>query len=194
MSEMIRSSGEANNDTPAVGSRQAVWILLAVLAGVLGGFLSNRLFAIAPVPPAQAAPSGEIIVPADGLLFKTAEGKPVAKLIITPQGNVFSVFNAAGNRAVELSGFPMGGDVSVYGNNEGGASLSIFAATNGGQLTLMGGAKSAIRMFSDENGGILTVNEAGGYPVVTLGAEQHKGKIELLENGGPAGKTLWKAP
>lgn len=178
--------------------RLTLVVLLALFAGVGGGFLSSRLFASSAKETRSVGLTDEIIVPSTGLVFKTADGKPIAKLasIQTNVGhrNTLFLFNESGNGAVELNALSTGGDVSVYPSREGGAYLSIYATPSGGQLTLMGGPKAAIQMSGSTDGGLLTVNESDGLPAVNLGARAHRGNIESVENTGTESKVRWRSP
>jgi len=179
-------------------SQKVSFLLLAVFAGICGGFLSARFSASYARETVPARTTNEIIVPVEGLIFKTEDGKQIAKLISIQdthgRRNVFSIFNETGNREVELNAFSNGGDVSVYDNRDRGAALSIFASPTGGQLSLMGDLKSAIQLSAGKDGGLLTINESGGLPALTLAAKAHRGRIEIQENGGPEGRLLWHVP
>ena len=179
-------------------NQRASALLLAVLAGAIGGFVSARFSGSYAKEATSSLLTNEIIVPREGLIFKTLDGKPMAKLvsiqIANAQRNTLSIFNETGARAVELNAFSRGGDISVYDNTNKGSAVSIFATPTGGQLTLMGTLKSALQLSSGEEGGLIVINESGGLPVVTMEAKDHQGRVEVKENGGPEPRLLWRAP
>lgn len=184
--------------------KQSVVLLLLVLglaiaAGAGGGFVASRLFE----PNANAKENSppqvtrEIIVPPEGLTFRTTDGKIIATVgqIEGPVGkrNTLVIFNQAGKRAIALNASFQGGDVSVYDNREGGAAVSIFATSSGsGQLSIMGDLKPGLQLSAGKDGGLITVNESEGFPAMTLGTKSHRGSIQVLD--GSEGKVIWSAP
>jgi hypothetical protein len=173
------------------------WLALALVAGMVGGIVSSRVLRTS-AKEVSVSDDSEIIVPPQGLTFKTKDGKPVAKLISLKDDrggrNTLFIFNETGSRAVELNAFSSGGDVSVYDNRDRGAALSIFATANGGQLTLMGDLKAGIQLSAGKEGGLMTVNEGDGLPAVTVSAKAHRGNIQVTKNTGSEVRPLWNAP
>ncbi|MDT5272804.1 MAG: hypothetical protein QOH49_4990 [Acidobacteriota bacterium] len=116
-------------------------LTLTVFAAFAGGILSGRLFAVQPVEaqkiaPKAAPPTNVMIVPAEGLIFKTPSGKVVAMMEGDKVGGRFGVYNTDTGETVAVMGAaPYGGVFALY-NNEGKTLGSMAATPNGGVLGL----------------------------------------------------------
>jgi hypothetical protein len=116
-------------------------LTLAILAAFAGGMVSSRLWPVQPVEaqrakPKATPPTNVVIVPAEGLVFKTPSGKVVAMMEGDKVGGRFGVYNTETGEAVAVMGAaPYGGVFALY-NNEGKTLGSMAATPNGGVLGL----------------------------------------------------------
>ncbi len=116
--------------------QHGVILTLTVVAAFIGGAASSRLFTAQIVEAQKAAPKQNIvIVPADGLIFKTAAGKAVARMDSDSAGGRFGLYNNAGEAVVIMGVHPDGGGFAIY-NNEGKPLGSMVATPKGGVLGL----------------------------------------------------------
>ena len=122
-------------------SRMKYGLMLAVtiIAALVGGALSERIFAVQSTYASRherATPkTNVVIVPAGGLIFKTPEGKTVARMEDDPAGARFGLYNSAGKAVVIMGVHPDGGGFAIY-YNEGKPLGSMAATPKGGVLGL----------------------------------------------------------
>lgn len=77
----------------------------------------------------------EIIVPKQGLIFKTEDGKVIAKLIASDYGGTLGIWNNQGKLVAAMGAREDGGSLSIANNQEKlGAWMS--ADKNGGALDI----------------------------------------------------------
>lgn len=118
-------------------TQYGLMLVLSVCAAFIGGGMSSRALLTAEAFQARkAAPKANVvIVPAEGLIFKTPAGKIIARLDEGESGGRFGVYNNTGKGAVALGVGADGGGVAIY-NNEGQPMGSIAASQKGGVMGL----------------------------------------------------------
>jgi len=74
-------------------------VLLTVVAAFVGGLLSPRLFE--HVARAEQSAASTVYVPADGLTFRTFDGRVVARLSYDAHGGIFDVYREVGGPSAQ---------------------------------------------------------------------------------------------
>lgn len=169
-------------------------LLVAIIAGTLGGLVSRSL--AGQESSVGVIHSNEIVVPPEGIVFRTIGGKPAAKLSVENDGGVLVIYSANGRPAATLGSVGNEGLISV-GNSQGPA-VKIFSYENGGAVSLISSkyGKKVVELAADIEGGSLSINGPNGEPTVAIENTSDKnasrGSIDILESIG--GKVLWSAP
>lgn len=157
---------------------------LALIGGVLGGYLGRPVAVEAQVPPVRFI--NDIAVPNDGLKFTNEQGKTVAFLGFQGGNTFFSLVDMNGRPSVSLvagaggtvtlRGLPDGGEIlvgSVDGSKSArfsatGSGTTIEAVTNktslvlqnrgnGASLLMPGTTGNTVQLVSGANGGSLSL-------------------------------------
>lgn len=128
--------------------------LLLLLGGALGGALSSAAFwAVrpaeaaprggssspkAPDPTDRSAPPTVMIVPPGGIVFRTGDGKTLARLYAHDQGALFSVFNNLGRPVATLGADEetSGGRLALH-SAEGNLSVLALGRGKGGLVGVL---------------------------------------------------------
>ena len=110
----------------------------------------------------------EIIVPKEGLTFKTEDGKVIAFMVATKDGGMLGVFNNQ-EKAVAIMGAGENGGTLGILNNQGKSAAGMAALENGGSLSIYNNqGKSVARMGAGELGGSLGVLNNQGKTVAVI--------------------------
>ncbi len=81
--------------------------MLTIIAAFIGGAASSRVFTAQIVEAQKATPKQNVvIVPADGLIFKTLAGKTIARMASDSAGGRFGIYNNAGEAVVVIGCSP----------------------------------------------------------------------------------------
>lgn len=180
--------------------RHLMWLVLivAIASAAVGGVVSFLLMARSvQAQQPSAVVSGEIIVPPQGLLFKSTEGKTLAKLAADQMGVSFTIYNSEGTPAVGAYGMKGGGSLNVF-DKRGSQSLSLLGQDGGGILNLLSGThgKRVVEIAAGRNGGNVTVNNNTGEPAITIKAgplgKKAGGSIGVYS--GDSNQVVWEAP
>jgi len=180
-----------------LGRSLIVAVSLTIMGGVVGGLLIHVLAGQKYPAIDQVRPNKEVILPSDGLLFKTAEGKLVARLDADENGGVFLVYSQAERPIVSISGSP-GGNGLIAVANRLGPALKLFTYESGGSLELVNSkrGKKVIEISAEDNGGSVNINGADGSPLISLETalfrNQPRGTIHIVDSG--KSRFLWRAP
>ncbi len=185
----------------AVKSRSKSSLIIATVALVFGatcGLIYGRRTSTVLQGDRPSVPTNEIIVSKDkGLLFRSEDGTPLAKLEKTMTGGAhFQLLNADGKPIAELSELQGAGGVIVSSKN--GSYGYLLAQEDAATLTLVGKyGKGVVELTSatKDGGGHLTLSEGTkGYEAVEIGTgenrQKSKGTILVHGKNGPA----WQAP
>jgi hypothetical protein len=149
------------------GGRQYALIAALTFAAALAGLVAGR--GLAASSRSQQPSGNEIAVPAGGLVFRSKEGKVVAKIDADDGGGFLTIYNAAEKPVVTMGG-------SSYG---GGALVGLSSGK---------GAGSALQLSANEEGGRVSLLGKHGKQVVLLGAGERGGEIEVSDGSG---KIIW---
>jgi hypothetical protein len=153
----------------------------ATFLGLVGGAVGGWLFASRALRSSNLLPTGEMVIPVSGLLFKTNEGRTVARLLNLDQGGSFTIFNAEGQAVVDMQSYMGGGSIALW-NDEHVIALNMTAEKDGGRLGLFDitRGKNTILMYPGKDGGAIDINDGHGDSVVKLGVDRKGGKIETF--------------
>ena len=170
-------------------------LALVAIMSITGGAMATRVFAVQSPRASQVSLGNEVVVPADGLLFKTSEGKTVAKLAADKDGGFFFIYNDMGKPVVGLYGLKNGGGVSVSSNQ--GTALSLSTYEYGGYISIVSSrGKKVVDISSNEDGGYLSINDDRGEPSVEIETNRKDqkvvGQINILKDDDR--NILWSAP
>ncbi len=169
-------------------------VMLAAVAGMIVGRSSGR----ASSRSSQLPTGNEIILPSGGLLFKSAEGKLVAKLDADEVGASLMHYNAKEQATILIGATQFGGGLIGVTSGKGGSVLSLAGHEEGGSVVLLSQnrGKRVIRLTADDDGGSISVNGPTGDEGVTIDTIESgsaiKGRIEVLESR--SGKLLCTSP
>jgi hypothetical protein len=134
-----------------------------------------------------------------------ADEKGAALFLCAPdQRPVFGAYGRKDGASLYLYGAGKIGDDSVivaaYPASKGGGVLNVYGRRGkaGGTASLLGGTvwassapdKCAALLFANENGGQLTCNNNAGNAVVSIGAQQSGGGLEI--EGPEAGNIIMR--
>ena len=82
-----------------------------------------------------------VTVPEEGLLFKTASGRPLFGVHVLPDGARLDVYDANGTNNVQILSTVQG--CAVYTGHGGRCGVAVTSGTAGGSLLLMDGLEGA---------------------------------------------------
>ncbi|HEY2963024.1 MAG TPA: hypothetical protein VGJ37_11450 [Pyrinomonadaceae bacterium] len=134
-----------------------------VMAAALAGVIAGR--ALGASGSNTQFPSGnEITLPSGGLLFKSREGKLVAKLDVDEGGGFLIIYNASQKPILTMGGSAYGGGHIGLTSGKGlGASLQLSGTEDGGRVSLVGKyGKQVVLLGSGDDGGEIEVSDGGG--------------------------------
>lgn len=154
-----------------IGRGQYALIAALTMAAAFAGVVAGRAFG-AGGRNAQSPAGNEITVPPGGLLFKSHDGKLVAKMDTDEGGGFFVIYNSSQQPIVTIGGSAYGGGNVALTSGKGlGASLQLSAFEEGGHMSLL--------------------SQKRGKQVIVLSAGDDGGEIEVTEGSG---KVVWSAP
>lgn len=107
--------------------KRQLWLIItcALVAGFIIGVASGGIFTIHADQNKRAIPKENvIIVPAGGLVFKTPEGKLLARMDTDEAGGRFGVYHISGEPSAVMGTAPEGGGFAAY-NKEGKPMCSL---------------------------------------------------------------------
>ena len=147
----------------------------------------------------------EIIIPDDGLLYKTSDGTPILQISVVNDATIFSLFSKYGNSRLTLlcheseSGIHIGNAQKSIAfiasetknemkfTNENGKVTHLFHTTDsGGQVELCDDNENPIISLgvnSDSTGSFFIRNKNGDFLVALL-QNNETGSIEIRDNDG----------
>lgn len=180
----------------------AGYILMAVVVVIVGvvGVIVGRSWDQDRSRTSQLTTGSEIILPTGGLLFKSGEGRLVAKLDADGGGGLLIIYNTSEKPIITIGGSTDGGGglVGLTSGKGLGAVLQLAGNEEGGSVVLFSQkrGKRVLIFSADDNGGSIAVNGPTGDEAVTIDTDDLgpliNGRIEVLESRG--GKILWRSP
>lgn len=120
------------------GKQCGLMLGVTIIVSFAGGAVSSFFFTALTVQASSscAAPRPNVVtVPPGGLIFKTHQGKTVARMEDDPAGARFGLYNGAGEAVVIMGVHPDGGGFAIY-SGEGKPLGSMAATPRGGVLGL----------------------------------------------------------
>ena len=148
----------------------------------------------------------EIIIPDDGLIYKTSDGKPVLQISFVNDAALFTLFSKNENSKILLlchdseSGIFIGnGQKSIavtvnlaqneirFTNENGKVTHLIYTTEDGGQIDLAdddGNSLISMGVNSKEKGSSFHIRNKKGESVVTIMNDKGSGGIVLLDKNG----------
>lgn len=153
-----------------IGGRQYALIAVLTIGAAVVGVVAGR--AMGASSSLQQPSGNEIAIPAGGLVFRSKEGKVVAKMDTDEGGGFLIIYNSAEKPVITMGGSSNGGGalVGLSSGKGAGAALQLSAAEDGGRVSLIG---------------------KHGKQVVLLGSGDEGGEIEVSEGSG---RVVWSAP
>ena len=173
--------------------------MISLVFGAIGGFSYSRHLSSESGLQSKNAAVNEIVVSKEqGLLFKSEDGTPLAKLGKAKIGGgaSFQLLSSDGKPIVELSELQNAGGVIVSSKNGGYGYL--LAQDSAATLTLVGKyGKGVVELTSatKDGGGHLTLSEGSkGYEAVEIGTGENrqKSKGTIIVHGVKG--AAWQAP
>lgn len=147
----------------------------------------------------------EIIIPDDGIVYKTSDGSPIMQISLANDATLFSLFSKYGNSRLMLlchdteSGIHIGNakkSISLVANeekneirfiNEYGKVTHLFYTTkDGGQIDLCDDEENPIISLGVNSGstGSFFLRDRNGEPLVALMHLRESGRIEIQDRDG----------
>lgn len=188
-----------DKDKRATWTRKKLYLvvlLIALMASILGGVIVSAFSRQHPV--SQDRPNSEILLPESGLLFKSREGKLVAKLDADEVGASLILYNGKGQATILLGATQFGGGAIGITSGKGGSVVSLAGHEEGGSIVLLSQnrGKRVVRLSANDDGGSIWVNGPTGDDAVIIDTEEVgsaiNGRIEVFESR--SGKLLWTSP
>jgi hypothetical protein len=177
--------------------RGALLLLLTLTASIMGGVISRR-WDTAGTQVHNPQFAREVVLPPGGLIFKSPDGKVVAKLDADQGGGFLTIYNVSEKAAIVLGGSEYGGGglIGITNGKGAGAVLQLAGHEEGGSVVILTRGKRGIELSTDNDGGSLSVNGPTGDAAVTIATSQSdrkvSGKIDVFES--TSGRTLWSSP
>lgn len=174
-----------------------VIVLLTLMASILGGVIVSA-FSRQRIPPQDLRSSREILLPESGLLFKSKEGKLVAKLDADEIGASLILYNGKEQPIILMGTSQFGEGLIGVASGKGGPVLNLAGREEGGSIVLLSQnrGKRVVRLSADDDGGSISVNGPTGDDAVIIDTEEVgsaiNGRIEVFESR--SGKLLWTSP
>lgn len=154
----------------------------------------------------------EIIIPDDGLIYKTSDGKPVLQISFVNDATLFSLFSKNENSRVLLlchddeSGMFIGnGQKSIalsvsedkneirVTNEKGKVTHFFYTTKDGGQIDLCNNEGDSLISMGVNPGDISSfhLRNKNGIGLVTIMNDKESGSIVIMNNNGD---TIWSSP
>lgn len=180
------------------GIRYGLLVVAMIGAGITGSLVTIRQTKAYSTQAHDLSKQSEFIVPSDGLLFKTRDGKLAAKLEADEEGGALILYNGSQKAKILLIGTQDGGGLIGITSAGRGSVLNLAGHDDGGSIWILSGkrGKRVVEIMAGDDGGSLTINGPTGDPAVMLQTEkegpQINGKIDTRES--VSGTVLWRSP
>lgn len=181
-----------------IGKGQYVLIGVLLIVAGIGGMIAGRSFGHTVGGTPQFPGGNEVLLPSGGLLFKSREGKLVAKLDADEVGASLMLYNGKGQATILMGATQFGGGLIGVTSGKGGSVLNLAGHEEGGSVVLFSQnrGKRVVVLSADDDGGSVWVGGPTGDEAVTIDTNDLgrviNGRIEVLESR--SGKLLWTAP
>lgn len=144
-------------------TRQYVLIAVLTIMAALAGIVAGRALSTSSSSPVSTR--YEIAIPAGGLVFRSKEGKVVAKMDSDEGGGFLIIYNAAEKPIITMGGssYDGGGLIGLTSGKGAGASLQLSGTESGGRVSLVSKyGKQAVFLGTGDDGGEIEVSDGGG--------------------------------
>jgi hypothetical protein len=145
----------------------------------------------------------EFIIPEDGLVVKTDQGRPILELSIQAGGNIVRMFGPGGEPKIALATYGDTGtliigdplksglvitvseDLSEIAIMNSGKNIRLAVAEMGSEVSFVN-ANNAItaKIYVDENGGQIGLADQEGNPLMSAGSGEQGGLCHLMDKNG----------
>jgi hypothetical protein len=123
----------------------------------------------------------EFIIPEDGRVVRTAEGRPILELSIQAEGNIVRMFGADGEQRIALAAYGDIGTLIIGDPNKDGIAISVSEGTSEIGITSSG---KSINLAINETSSELRFGNANGAITNKLYVDEHGGQIGLGDQEG----------
>ena len=183
-----------------------VMIVLAVIAGFFGGFISNQIFSTKSVF-AQPDPKANRVVSAEAFKLVSRSGREIGYFGLAPSavnyGQIQLRLGGQRHNGIVLTANPMGGMISITGEDYG---QSFVTGGDGSEITLFGKKPNStpnLRLTHSVGKTSIGLKDKNGIERVSIG------NVELVQTKTDAeekqplssivlydekGSVLWSAP
>lgn len=182
----------------ARGKKRYVLVGMFILVAGIGGLIVGRSLGQPNNQTSDIRSRNEITLPTGGLLFKSREGKLVAKLDHDAIGASLVLYNNNEQPIVLMGATQSGEGLIGLANQKGGSVLNLSGREEGGSIVLLSQnrGKRVVRLSANDDGGSIEVNGPTGDEAVVIDTEDlgstNKGRIDVFES--TTGKVLWTSP
>ncbi|MDX6404487.1 MAG: hypothetical protein QOH70_1942 [Blastocatellia bacterium] len=145
----------------------------------------------------------EFIIPEDGVVVRTEQGRAILELSIQAEGNVVRMFGADGEPKIALAAYGDTGtliigdpnengiviscseDVSEIGIISSGKSINLAINQTSSELTFLNAnGATTNKLYVDEDGGQMGLGDLEGGMVMSAGAGKGGGLCHLMNKKG----------
>jgi len=145
----------------------------------------------------------EFIIPEDGAVVRTDQGRPILELSIQPEGNIVRMFGADGEPKIAMAAYGDSGtliigdpnnngivlscseDMSEIGIISSGKSINLAINETSSELTFLNtNGATTNKLYVDEHGGQMGLGDLEGGMVMSTGAGKGGGLCHLMNKKG----------
>jgi hypothetical protein len=145
----------------------------------------------------------EFLIPEDGIVVKTAEGRPILELSIQAEGNIVRMFGADGDPKIALAAYGDTGtliigdpekngiviscseDLSEIGITSSGKNINLAINQTSSEITFLNAnGATTNKLYVDEHGGQMGLGDLEGAVAVSAGAGKAGGLCHLMNKKG----------
>lgn len=152
--------------------------LVIITAMVIGGLITSGFSNNNPQPVF----TNNIIIPKDGLIFSTSDGKTVAKMNLSPDGTMFFVYNNKQQPCAVLGSDTLGGALCIYDNNGKTAALTTVGDQGGNVFVYDAKENLAGGIETYDQGATMCVYNEDGKPLSSIGAGKNGGALFIYND------------
>ena len=145
----------------------------------------------------------EFIIPDDGLMVRTADGRPIVELAVHEEGSVVRLFSVEGEPKLAFATHEDTGLIVVGNPETSGIAISVNPATS--EIALMNSGKNVTlainathsemrfvnsdgvvtnKIYIDDDGGQVGLADHNGNLLLSAGAEPSGGSCHLMNTNG----------
>jgi len=145
----------------------------------------------------------EFIIPEDGLVVRTDQGRPILELSIQAEGNIVRMFSADAEPKIALAAYGDTGTLIIGDPNKNGIVIAVsedmseisiinsdksinlaINQTSSELIFLNANGATTNKLYLDENGGQMGLGDPEGSLVISAGAGNGGGLCHLMNKKG----------